>query len=188
MRVISGERKGAKLKAPSGTETRPTEDRTKESLFNILRPLKENAIVLDLFSGSGAIGIEFLSRGSKIAYFVDISNNSILTIKENLTHTKYIDKSVIVNKDSSRALNLFKTSNLKFDYIYLDPPFRNLDLLLKTLESISLYVLLSKNGVIVIEHEKELVLNDCLYDFIKYDFRNYGSKSLSFYRIREVEE
>lgn len=188
LRVISGVRKGYKLKAPKGIETRPTEDRIKESLFNILRPLRENATVLDLFSGSGAIGIEFLSRGSKIAYFVDISNNSILTIKDNLTHTNFIDKSVIVNKDSSRALNLFKTSNLKFDYIYLDPPFRHLDLLLKTLEFISIYVLLSKNGVIVIEHEKELVLNDCVFDFIKYDFRNYGSKSLSFYRIREVEE
>lgn len=188
MRVISGERKGRKLKAPKGNETRPTEDRIKESLFNILRPLKENAVILDLFSGSGAIGIEFLSRGSKIAYFVDISNNSILTIKDNLSSTNFISKSIIINKDSLRALNSFKVSNLKFDYIYLDPPFKDIELLLNTLKTIYTSGLLSKDGVIIIEHEKVLILDDVIHDFHKYDFRNYGSKSLSFYRDSEVEE
>jgi len=186
VRVISGERKGHKLKAPKGKEVRPTEDKIKESLFNILRPLAEDATILDLFGGSGSIGIEFLSRGAKISYFVDISTTSISTIKDNLVNTRLIDKSVIVNKDAINALKYFKSINLKFDYIYLDPPFKEHELLLKTIATISDNELLSKNGVMVIEHEKELVLDVEVDDFFKYDFRNYGSKSLSFYRINEV--
>jgi 16S rRNA (guanine(966)-N(2))-methyltransferase RsmD len=186
LRVISGERKGHKLKAPKGREVRPTEDRIKESLFNIIRPLSLDAIVLDLFGGSGGIGIEFLSRGAKIAYFVDISNDSISIIKENLIHTNLIDKSIILNKDALRAINFLKDKNVIFDYIYLDPPFKNHELLLKTIDSISINKLLSNEGVIIIEHEKELALETEINNFTRYDFRNYGSKSLSFYRNKEV--
>ncbi len=95
MRVISGDKKGFKLKAPKGMDTRPTEDRIKESLFNILGPINENSIVLDLFSGSGSIGIEFLSRGgAKFVYFIDNSNLSISTIKENIAHTDFEKKNL----------------------------------------------------------------------------------------------
>jgi len=186
VRVISGERKGHKLKAPKGMEVRPTEDKIKESLFNILRPLIEDATVLDLFGGSGGIGIEFLSRGAKIAYFVDISNESISCIRENLTHTKLIDRSNIINKDAIRALSYFKDNNLKFDYIYLDPPFKKHDLLIKTLEIISNNKLIFDKGIIIIEHEKEFNLENEYYNLIRYDYRSYGSKSLSFYTISEV--
>ena len=186
MRVISGERKGHKLKAPKGREVRPTEDKIKESLFNILRPLIDEATVLDLFGGSGAIGIEFLSRGAKKAYFVDISSDSISVIRENLTHTKLIDRSNIITKDAIRALSYFKDNNLRFDYIYLDPPFKEHELLLKTLEIISNKALLSENGIIIVEHEKEFNLENEYYNLIRYDYRSYGSKSLSFYNISEV--
>jgi len=186
VRVISGERKGHKLKAPKGREVRPTEDKIKESLFNILRPLIDEATVLDLFGGSGAIGIEFLSRGAKKAYFVDISSDSISVIRENLTHTKLIDRSNIITKDAIRALSYFKDNNLRFDYIYLDPPFKEHELLLKTLEIISNKALLSENGIIIVEHEKEFNLENEYYNLIRYDYRSYGSKSLSFYNISEV--
>ena len=84
MRVISGSRKGHKLKSPKGENTRPTEDRIKESIFNILGNIKNNSLVLDLFAGTGSIGIEFLSRGAESCYFIDLSNDSIKIIKENL--------------------------------------------------------------------------------------------------------
>lgn len=187
LRVISGERRGHKLKAPKGNEVRPTEDKVKESLFNILSPLKKEAIVLDLFGGTGAIGIEFLSRGAKTAYIVDISSASIEIIKDNLTHTKFLDRSIILNKDALRALDFFKTNNIKFDYIYLDPPFKNHDILLKAIESISCNELLSKDGILAIEHEKELPLVDEINTFERYDIRNYRSKNISFYSTREVQ-
>jgi 16S rRNA (guanine(966)-N(2))-methyltransferase RsmD len=188
LRIISGERKGHKLKAPKGREVRPTEDRIKESLFNILSPIKIEAVVLDLFSGSGGIGIEFLSRGSKVAYFVDISSDSINVITENLIHTKLRDKSIVLNRDALSALNYFKGKDVKFDYIYLDPPFRNHKLLFQAIESISKSELLSEDGIIIIEHEKGLVLDNGINSFIRYDIRNYGSKFLSFYKNKEVYE
>lgn len=186
MRVISGEKRGHKLKAPKGRDVRPTEDRIKESLFNIINPITADSIVLDLFSGSGAIGIEFLSRGSKITYFTDISSTSISTIKENLEHTKLIDKSVIINKDAIKALKYFSELKLKFDYIYLDPPFKEHKLLNEAINSIIENDLLNNKGVLIIEQEKDLVLDDSYKDYIKYDSRNYGNSSLVFYRKKEV--
>ncbi|WFA09800.1 16S rRNA (guanine(966)-N(2))-methyltransferase RsmD [Tissierella sp. Yu-01] len=185
MRVISGFKKGHRLKSPKGKDVRPTEDKIKESLFNILGPIKEESIVLDLFGGTGQIGIEFLSRGASKAYFVDIASTSISIIKENLTHTKLLDRSIIINKDALRSLRYLREINVKFDYIYLDPPFKEHELTLKTINEIIDYMLLSKDGIIIIEHEKEFILMDEYQSLIRFDVRNYGSKSLSFYRIGE---
>lgn len=181
MRVISGSKKGHKLKAPKGMDVRPTEDRIKESLFNILRPIKLNAIVLDLFAGSGSIAIEFLSRDAEKAYFVDIASASIATIKDNLNHTNLMDKSIIINKDAVRALSYFIESNIKFDYIYIDPPFKQHELLNKILHILFSSNLILGNGVVIIEHEKSFKLEEKINDFIIYDNREYGSKTLSFY-------
>ncbi len=182
MRVISGISKGHRLKAPKGMNVRPTEDRIKESLFNIIGPIDNNSVILDLFGGSGSIGIEFLSRGAKECYFVDISTASIATIKENLIHTKLIDKAKILKKDGVRAIDYFKKEGVYFDYIYLDPPFRHNDLLLNVIESIDNNLILSPKGILIIEHEKELVLDDNLFGFEKIDYRKYGSKSVTFFK------
>ncbi|WP_353093913.1 16S rRNA (guanine(966)-N(2))-methyltransferase RsmD [Tissierella praeacuta] len=182
MRVISGSKKGHKLKAPKGMSVRPTEDRTKESLFNILGHIDEDSIVLDAFGGSGSIGIEFLSRGSKTCYFVDNSTESINTINENLNHTKFLEQSIVTKSDILAAMLKFSTKKLTFNYIYLDPPFRQIGLVEELLEVIDKEEILAKDGLIIVEHEKELDLEDNLFGFIKSDFRRYGSKSLSFYK------
>lgn len=104
MRVISGERKGHNLVAPKGRNVRPTEDRVKESLFNIISPIVPGSIILDLFAGTGSIGIEFLSRGASFGFFVDKSVDSITSIKRNLEHTKYEGKSEILNLDAKIAI------------------------------------------------------------------------------------
>ena len=182
MRVISGLRKGHKLKTPKGTDVRPTEDRVKESLFNILNNIDENAIILDGFAGSGSIGIEFLSRGAKLSYFVDRSAESIKSIEENLTHTKLKDNSIVIKKDLLITIKDFKNDNIKFDYIYLDPPFNQLNLIEKVLKEISINDILKINGEIIIEHEKELELEENLYNFKRTDYRKYGNKSVTFYR------
>lgn len=182
LRVISGLRKGHRLKVPRGTEVRPTEDRVKESLFNILGNIHEDAIVLDGFAGSGSIGIEFLSRGAKSCYFADISNESIKAIRDNLNHTKFTDQGMVFKKNLLVLIRELGHGGIKFDYIYLDPPFRKLNLVDDVLKEIEKSSVLSRDGMIIIEHEKELLLEDQIYDFEKTDFRSYGSKSITFYK------
>jgi 16S rRNA (guanine966-N2)-methyltransferase len=182
LRVISGLRKGHKLKVPKGMSVRPTEDRTKESLFNILGHIDEDSVVLDAFGGSGSIGIEFLSRGAKTCYFVDNSIESINIINENLEHTKFLSQSIVIKSDILSTVKKFGVKRLVFNYIYLDPPFRQNGLIEKLLEVINRESILANDGIIIIEHEKELDLEDNFSGFLKSDFRRYGSKSLSFYK------
>lgn len=185
MRVISGTRKGHGLKAPKGSKVRPTEDRIKESLFDILGNINKDSIVLDAFAGSGSIGIEFLSRGAKKAYFVDNYYESISIIKENLKHTKLIDKAEIIKSDIFMVLKNFNKRNIVFDYIYIDPPFKKEGLVPQFLENLYNQNILSDTGIIIIEHERELILKNRIHYFEKKDYREYGNKSLTFYKINE---
>lgn len=180
MRVISGLKKGYKLKGPKGKDTRPTEDRIKESLFNILSYIDEESTVLDLFAGSGSIGIEFLSRGAKKAYFIDRSYLSIKTIKENLGHTGLEGKSKVIKNDAIGSIKLLANENIKFNYIFIDPPYGQ-NLIIEALENLWEQDILVEDGTIIIEHEKGLELEGKICGFKKIDSRNYGSKSLSFY-------
>ena len=187
MRVISGLKKGHKLIAPKGLDVRPTEDKIKESLFNIIGNINSDSLILDLFAGTGSIGIEFLSRGATGCYFVDISAVSLSAVKDNLIHTGFLDSGIITKKDATKAIIEFNKNGIKYDYIYVDPPFRHEYLLKNILELISNNSILSPNGTIIIEHEKELILEDDLYGFVKYKNRNYGSKTLDFYKnIQEL--
>ena len=153
MRVISGIKKGYKLKAPKGKDTRPTEDRIKESLFNILKGIDEESVVLDLFAGSGSIGIEFLSRGAKMVYFIDKSYLSIKIIKENLEHTGLEWKTKVIKGESIKSVGLLGGQSIKFDYIFIDPPYGN-NLTINAIESIWNEDILDEGGIIIVEHEK----------------------------------
>lgn len=182
MRVISGLRKGHRLNSPKGMDTRPTEDKIKESLFNILGYIHSDSIVLDLFGGSGSIGIEFLSRGAKESYFVDSSSKSITAIKDNLNHTKLMESAIVMKSDAIKAIKHLENKKIKFDYIYLDPPFRQKELLFSVLSTLNEYPILSDKGLLIIEHEKELILEDIIFNFNKIDERRYGSKAITFFR------
>lgn len=120
MRVIAGIAKGHNLKTLEGQDVRPTLDRVKESVFSILYPYLENAKVLDLFAGSGSLGIEALSRGAEFCHFVDKSVKSVECVKENLSHTRLAEKSAVHIKN---AEDFLKSCNEKFDIIFLDPPY-----------------------------------------------------------------
>ena len=122
MRVISGSARGTTLHSIDDINTRPTLDRVKESLFNIIQNQVEDAVVLDLFAGSGAIGIEFLSRGAEKVYFCDKSPKAVDMIKKNLDKTKLKDKATILNNDYIDCID--KIKNIKFDIIFLDPPYK----------------------------------------------------------------
>lgn len=161
MRVISGSARGLKLKSPEGLNTRPTADRIKESLFNIIAPYLYDCSFLDLFSGSGSIGIESLSRGAKNATFVDFDKNSIDIIKHNISMAKLNEKSTIYNLDVLNALNILANNKKKFDIIFLDPPYDK-GLLLPALKKIEQYNLLKDDGFIICEqhiNEPEIILN-----------------------------
>lgn len=124
MRVIAGSRRSMPLKAPNGMDTRPTQDRTKETLFNVLQNDVCGCVFADLFSGSGGIGIEALSRGAKHSYFVENNKSAISCIKDNIKFTKFENESTLMETDVMFALEKLK-SEIEIDIIFMDPPYES---------------------------------------------------------------
>lgn len=183
MRVITGSAKGHKLKTPKGLRVRPTSDRIKESIFNIIGDIKDDDIVLDLFSGTGSMGIEFLSRGAKKCFFIDNHIDSIKIIKENLINTKLIDKASIYKNNSKNAIAILGRKNVKFKYIFLDPPY-NEELIMPVLKEIDRHALLKENSGVIVEHESKLSLPDFVGNIYKIDSRRYGDTRVSFFKLK----
>lgn len=181
MRIIGGQNKGTKLNTLEGDNTRPTLDRVKESLFNIINFKLEEAVVLDLFSGSGALGLEALSRGANKTVFCDNSDKAINVIKQNVLKTRNEEKSIILKKNYANTLEYLKESKLKLDVIFLDPPYES-DFYYKSLELIKEYELLNDEGIIILETDNKERIIDCVdtkyYDI--YDIRRYGRVYLIF--------
>lgn len=180
MRVIAGELKGMKLYTDKNSPVRPTEDRTRETLFNILQPLVPDARVLDLFGGTGAVAIEFLSRGAKQVHINDISSASIRLILKNLDHTGTSDRAEVSKSDAVRKVKKAQKEGLRFDYIYLDPPFQK-ELVHRTLTAIDFCDILSETGLIITEQERD-AKPVVLPNLQCFDQRIQGSKSLHFYK------
>lgn len=181
MRVISGSSRGTRLKTIESMDTRPTTDRVKESLFNLIQSQIYGRKVLDLFSGSGSLGIEALSRGATFAVFVDNSRKCVSVIRENLEKTKLINRSEILNFDIDSALNKLSMSSDKFGLIILDPPY-NKGFIIPVLKTVSEKKLLDNEGIIVIEHEKNDILGDELFSFKKVKSRDYGITTISIFK------
>lgn len=121
MRVIAGTARSLKLKTPEGLDTRPTTDRIKETLFNMLMPYISGSVFVDLFSGSGGIGIEAISRGAKKAYFVENNQKALDCINDNITHTRFNEQSVVLKQDVFSALR--GSIREETDIIFMDPPY-----------------------------------------------------------------
>lgn len=183
MRVISGKSRGKKLISLEGLNTRPTLDRVKEALFNIIQFDIENTRILDLFAGSGALGIEALSRGACEAIFCDNSKDAIQVIKTNIENTKNVDKSIVINKDYSLALNSLSKQNKKFNIIFLDPPYKT-DFGIKAIKTILDLELLAKDGIIILETDDEQKEQDIIpiQRINVFDKRKYGKVMLIFIR------
>lgn len=183
MRVISGKARGKKLVSLEGLNTRPTLDRVKEALFNIIQFDIENKDVLDLFAGSGALGIEALSRGAKTATFCDNSYDAMQIIKTNITNTHNEKNSIVINKDYNLALNSLSKQNKKFDIIFLDPPYKA-DFGIKALEMIIKLNILAEEGFIILEtddEKKEQNIRE-IEGLKVFDKRKYGKIMLIFIR------
>lgn len=177
MRVISGKYKGRNLIGFDVDGTRPTMDRVKESLFGIIQNKINNSIVLDLFGGSGSLGIEALSNGASKCYFFDNNMELINIMKKN---TVGINNASIMKSDYKTALELMKNSNIKFDIIFLDPPYK-LNLINDCIDKIFDYNLLNGDGIIVCEYENEDINTD-KFDLIKE--KKYGSKYIKIYKCK----
>lgn len=182
MRIISGIMRGTKLFTLEGLDTRPTLDRVKEALFSKINFNLQGAVVLDLFAGSGALGLESLSRGAQKSYLCDSSNNAIKIINKNIEKTKTLDRIELLNCDYKIALEKFKKENIKFDIVFLDPPYAT-----NFAENAAKYIiesnLLNKDGIIIIETDnKEKVLDDLDKKLLIEDIKRYGRVYLLFLR------
>lgn len=182
MRVISGIARGTKLDTIDSKNTRPTLDRVKESFFNIIqKDIEEDSIVLDLFAGSGSIGIEFISRGCKKVYLCDKSYDATNVIKRNIQKTRFTESAIVINKDYKKCLKNLSEENIKFDIIFLDPPY-SANIAIDAVKTILSLNLLNENGKIIIETDQEEREIDGLKELNLnlYDCRKYGRVSLIF--------
>lgn len=179
MRIISGKARGTKLETLDGENTRPTLDRVKESLFNIIQNRIYDSNILDLFSGSGALAIESLSRGAKKAYLCDNSSDAIKVIKNNIKKTHFEENTVVFSLNYLSCLK--KIKDIKFDIIFLDPPYST-EFDIEAIKYITENKMLNDNGIIVLEtdREKEKEIELKKLDINIYDLRKYGRVSLFF--------
>ena len=179
MRIIGGKHRGRKLAEFTVGGIRPTADRAKEALFNILTPQIVGSEVLDLFCGSGSLGLEAISRGAKCAHFNDISKNSISVLNKNIVALGEGSQCVVTNYDYQELL---KRTSDKFDIIFIDPPYKE-EFGVMALELIASRKLLKDGGIAVYERDRAFAAE--IDGLEKYDERKYGKAYLTFFKNSE---
>ncbi len=185
MRVIAGAAKGRVLEAPKGMNTRPITSMIKEALFSIMQTQIVESSFLDLFAGSGSIGIEAMSRGARSVTFVEKERAAVDVIKRNLQTCKFTDNCEVFQDDVFRRIERFKSAGRQFDIIYLDPPFTVDEIFLPVIEALNDGKLLSECGIIVIRTRKEMKMPDETGILTKYKFKTYGISALHFYCAKQ---
>jgi 16S rRNA (guanine(966)-N(2))-methyltransferase RsmD len=180
MRVVSGNFKGRQLKAVPGVTTRPTTDKVKEAIFNMVGPYFDGGIALDLFAGSGGLGIEAMSRGIERCIFVDREAKAIQTIHKNLEICHASEASEVYRNDAERAIKAIIKRELRFELIFLDPPYKQ-QKLKALITSVSENNLLQKGGFIVTEHGSDVQLPVEIDQFIQIKYETYGMTSITVY-------
>lgn len=176
MRVIAGEKRGTLLISPPGRDIRPTYDRVREAVFGRLQFDLPGKTVLDLFAGSGAMGIESLSRGAAFACFVDRDDGAIQTVRTNVQKTQYQEKCRIIKNDFSSALKMFKNV-IKFDIVFIDPPYAS-GYYEKTLLLLDESGVLNKNAVLVLESDEALEIK--LDNYEQKQIKKYGKTTITY--------
>ena len=179
MRIITGSAKGLKLKTPKGLAVRPTGDRVKESVFNILADRVIDATVADFFAGTGNLGIEALSRGASGAVFVDNSQASVSLLRANVALARLVDRAEIHKADVSAAISRLAQAGRRFDLIFCDPPY-NRGYVAAVLQQIAARDLLSPDGLIIIEHSQHEMIPDDLSSLHIVRSQRYGETMVSF--------
>ena len=181
MRIIAGKRKGLIIKSIEEDSTRPTKDMVREALFSILMNQVVDSRFLDLFAGSGAIGMEALSRGASAALFVDSNPKCIKVIKENLKKANFEENAEVYEADFQVALKKLNEKKKQFDLIYIDPPYhQNMGMI--AINKISEYDMLHEDGIIVFESDTDEEVPDEIGKFERYNYKRYGRNRLNLFR------
>ncbi|WP_410208186.1 16S rRNA (guanine(966)-N(2))-methyltransferase RsmD [Fusobacterium sp.] len=180
MRIIAGDAKNRRLKTRKGRDTRPTLGSMKESLFSIIAPYVEDSRFLDLFSGSGNISLEALSRGAKKAIMIEKDSEALRYLIENINSLGFEDRCRAYKNDVFRAIEILGRKGEKFDIIFMDPPYKD-ELCTKVMRAIEKQELLADGGLIICEHHLFEDMSDEIGEFKKADERKYGKKCITFY-------
>lgn len=184
MRIIAGKFRSRQLRSLRGADIRPTSDRLRETLFNVLCAGNPNAlegsIWLDLFAGTGAVGIEALSRGAALVYFVESSKAAAELIRQNLDSIEVSGKFQVLHQDVRRAIPALDANQVKPGFIFLDPPYAQQDSYRETLSALA-HSTLGKNAVIIAEHEKKFDSGEQFGSLYRTRRLDQGDASLSFY-------
>ena len=181
MRIIAGELKGRKLSVPRDESVRPTAEKVREAVFSMLQMYLPDAVVVDLFAGTGSLGLEALSRGARRAYFVDRDRQSIALVKDNVMSCRMEERSVILCADYASALDRIHD---KADIVFLDPPYRA-GLMEDCLSRLAVSDLLPEGGIVVAEHGREEILPEDVSCLHRIRDRKYGKIRVSIYEKQE---
>ena len=185
MRVIAGQYRSRPLQSLTGLDLRPTSDRLRETLFDVLAAAGNlsDSVWLDLYAGTGAVGIEALSRGARQVYFVESAKKHARLLRENLASLGITEGYELQEREVAKALPLLETTGVVCDYCFLDPPYRMRGSYERTLSYLSQARLLQPSSVVVAEHEKKFDPGERFGALLRYRRLDQGDASLSFYRL-----
>ena len=183
MRIIAGQYRSRKLIAPPGVDTRPTSDRLRETLFNVVSASVADSVWLDLFAGSGAVGIEALSRGARMVYFVECSGRAAKTIRKNLSSLSISEGFEVQEREVGQALRMLDAAAVACDFCFLDPPYAQLGAYEQTLGFLSQSRLLMPKTLVITEHDKHTELLNRYGALERVRNLQQGDAVLSFYRL-----
>jgi len=186
VRVISGTAKGRSLRAVPGTNTRPTTDKVKEAIFSMIGPYFAGGTVLDLYAGTGGLAIEALSRGMDKAVLIDQNRKAVETIRDNIERAGFADLAEIYRNDAGKALSVMAKRGLRFDLVFLDPPYRmtNMDLVMLQLQERQM---LTDGAIIVVEHDAKITYEPQIGALTRSRYSEYGDTAVSIYRHHASE-
>jgi 16S rRNA (guanine(966)-N(2))-methyltransferase RsmD len=182
MRVIAGLFRSRRLKDNPPAGIRPTSDKLRETLFNILGPAVDGSCFLDGYAGMGGVGIEAISRGARMVYFVDQGRKACAIIRENLESLDVENGFRIIETDVLRTLDSFERDGIQFDLAFLDPPYEREDLYHKSLEFFATHPLLTPDGILIVEHSKRVTMPEASGALVRYRQLVQGDSVLAFYR------
>lgn len=184
MRIIAGLAKGRKLLSPESMVTRPTLDRVKESMFNILQNKTYGSNVLDAFAGTGSLGLEAASRGASHCYLIDKSPETYPLLKQNIINLKFDDICSSFNDDTYEVIKRLGENKEVFDIIFIDPPYAK-DMIPLAVDLVDKYNMLASNGVIVTKIDSKEIIYEGSKNIVLYDKRKYGNTTICFYKGKE---
>jgi 16S rRNA (guanine(966)-N(2))-methyltransferase RsmD len=182
MRVIAGKYKSRRLVGPTGQQTRPTSDRLRETLFNVVAAKVPGSAWLDLFAGTGAVGIEAISRGARLVCFVESSSRAARTIRSNLAALEITEGYEIIEREAPMALRMLDLKGAVYDFCYLDPPYRKMNVYEEVLAYLSRARLLSQEGTVIAEHDKHFDPGEAYGSLRRQRKLRQGDSVLSFYQ------